>query len=313
MGDVGVAPAAEGGPQEETAGPSEEAPATGNGLAKFFRVVDHPHLGLSLKKDQVYSHEELVQKCRGNKAKLRLLEQTLTRTKVFQPVTEEEASKEQKESATDPAKQPEKKQPAKKAPRASAAKATPAPAPVEAEEPQFFKVVGHPNLGLKLKQGEVYSNQDLIERCGGNKGKLKNLEQKLKRPKVFQPVAGPEPAEPAEAAPAAPAAAPAAEATPEPKAKAKRKAKAKAAKAKAKAAEPEPAEPAEPAEASAEAAPEPKAKAKAKGKAKAKAAPEAKAKADAKASAKRKADAKGKAGPRKRQKVMPEVAEADDL
>lgn len=309
MGDVGVAPAAEGGPQEEAAGPSEEAPATGNGLAKFFRVMDHPHLGLSLKKDQVYSHEELLQKCRGNKAKLRLLEQTLTRTKVFQPVTEEEAAKEQKESATDPAKQPEKKQPAKKAPRASAAKATPA-APVEAaEEPQFFKVVGHPNLGLKLKQGEVYSNQDLIERCGGNKGKLKNLEQKLKRPKVFQPVAGPEPTEPAEAAPAAPAAAPA-EATPEPKAKAKakRKAKAKAAKAKAKAAEP-----AEPAEASAEAAPEPKAKAKAKGKAKAKAAPEAKAKADAKASAKRKADAKGKAGPRKRQKVMPEVAEADDL
>eukprot|EP00438_Fugacium_kawagutii_P033800 Skav216916 [mRNA] locus=scaffold1838:20416:31799:- [translate_table: standard] len=70
--------------------------------------------------------------------------------------------------------------------------------------PSSWKVVARPNLGLKLSIGQVYNREDLVSRCAGNKAKLKDLEQKLKRrqkshgngamamvnhrPKVFEPV-----------------------------------------------------------------------------------------------------------------------------
>ena len=54
---------------------------------KFFRVIDLPHLGMNLKKGQVYSLQDLHRKCRHDKAKLRLLKQTLKKPKVFQPAT----------------------------------------------------------------------------------------------------------------------------------------------------------------------------------------------------------------------------------
>ena len=185
MGDsaTGDANKAEAPPTAEIA--TEEAPkgedAAETEAKKFFRVIDHPHLGMNLKKGQVYSLQDLHRKCRHNKAKLRLLEQTLKKPKVFQPVTEEEAAKDKE--AKEPASKEEEGKDEDKDGEAEGGEGDAG----DEEKPKNFKVVGRPNLGLNLRMGEVYTRDALVERCAGDKAKVKKLEQQLKKPKIFEP------------------------------------------------------------------------------------------------------------------------------
>lgn len=65
---------------------------------------------------------------------------------------------------------------------------------------QNFKVLCLPHIGLSLEVGRVYPLEALKKKCRSNADKLKQLEEKLKDPHVFEPMADAGPASPPQCA-----------------------------------------------------------------------------------------------------------------
>ncbi len=143
-----------------------------------FCVKEHPELGLGLHLGSVYTTENLVQRCKGNFSKIRILEQMLKdpSRKFFEPVEEHVC-----ECADDPM--------AKLGTDESDATVMTS----RLTEPLLstsFRIKEYLGLGLGLRLNSEHTAKDLIQQCKGDSSKIHRLELLLVDPscRFLEPV-----------------------------------------------------------------------------------------------------------------------------